>query len=106
MSESSENPAVDALPEAIAGALPFVPVVVGREVQRVTFPSPNGPLEGYQLRFQLEALQPDGSSRSSWTEWLHLPNPLMLFLTESLDTFMRTEGHLVGTAHGVKKLPG
>lgn len=75
----------------------FVPVVVGREVQRVTFPSPTGPLEGYQLRFQLETLKPGGVV-SSWTDWLHLSNPLMLYLTESLDLFMRTEGHLVGVA--------
>ena len=72
----------------------FVSVVVGREVRRHTFPSPSGPLEGYQLRFQLEQPLPGGSVKESWTEWLHLPNPLMLYLTESLDEFMRTEGHL------------
>ncbi len=60
----------------------------------MTFESPKGPLEGYQLRFQLAAPQPDGSEVVSWTEWLHLPNPLMLYLVESLDNFMRTEGHL------------
>ena len=73
---------------------PFVPIVIGREVKRKSFPSPHGLLEGYQLRFQLGAPQPDGSVLESWSEWLHLPNPLMLYLAESLDAFMRTEGHL------------
>lgn len=60
----------------------------------MTFATPSGPLEGYQLRFQLSAPQSDGSSLESWTEWLYLPNPLMLYLTDSLDEFMRKEGHL------------
>jgi hypothetical protein len=77
---------------------PYVTVVIGREVKRVTFPSPTGPLSGYQLRFQLGAPQADGSVTESWTEWLHLPDPLMLYLTESLDEFMRTEGHLAAKA--------
>ena len=76
--------------------LPFVPVVIGREVRQITFPTPTGTLEGYQLRFQLGAAQPDGTERVTWTDWLHLPNPLMLYLTESLDAFMREEGHLKG----------
>ena len=76
--------------------LPFVPVVIGREVKHTTFPTPSGALEGYQLRFQLGAPQPDGTELVMWTEWLHLPNPLMLYLTESLDSFMRDEGHLKG----------
>ena len=74
--------------------LPFVPVVIGREVRHTRFPSPTGELTGYQLRFQLGAPQLDGSELISWTEWLHLPDPLMLYLTESLDAYMRAEGHL------------
>ena len=74
-----------------AAAMPFVPVVVGREVKHVTFETPSGPRPGYQLRFELE--QP-GSTERMFTEWLHLPDPLMLYLTESLDQFMRSEGHL------------
>ncbi len=74
--------------------LPFVPVVIGREVRQTDFPTPTGSIQGYQLRFQLGAPQPDGSETVTWTEWLHLPNPLMLYLTESLDAFMREEGHL------------
>ena len=73
---------------------PFIPVVIGREVRHTTFPTPRGDIEGYQLRFQLACLQPDASEITTWTDWLHLPNPLMLYLTESLDDFMRTEGHL------------
>lgn len=76
--------------------LPFVPVVIGREVRHTTFPTPTGVLEGYQLRFQLGTPQPDGSENVTWTDWLHLPNPLMFYLTESLDAFMRAEGHLKG----------
>ena len=68
--------------------------MIGREVRHTTFPTPQGDVEGYQLRFQLASLRPDGTELSTWTEWLHLPNPLMLYLTESLDEFMRTEGHL------------
>ena len=64
------------------------------KVKRKSFASPHGLLEGYQLRFQLGAPQPDGTVLETWTEWLHLPNPLMLYLAESLDAFMRTEGHL------------
>ena len=75
-------------------AMPFVAVVIGREVKHVTFATPDGPLEGYQLRFQLGTPQPDGPALESWTDWVHLPNPLMLHLTESLDAYMRTEGHL------------
>lgn len=74
--------------------LPHVPVVVGREVKRVTFPTPNGAVEGYQLRFQLATPGAADAQAESWTDWLHLPNPLMLYLTQSLDEFMRTEGHL------------
>lgn len=74
-----------------ANKRPFVPVVVGREVKHVTFETPSGPRAGYQLRFKLEA--PD-SCEAHFTEWLHLPDPLMLYLTESLDEFMRSEGHL------------
>ena len=76
--------------------VPFVPVVIGREVRHTSFPTPTGTLEGYQLRFQLGAAQPDGTETVTWTEWLHLPNPLMLYLAESLDAFMRDEGHLKG----------
>lgn len=75
-------------------SMPFVAVVIGREVKHVTFETPDGPLEGYQLRFQLGTPQPGGPAVESWTDWIHLPNPLMLYLTESLDEFMRTEGHL------------
>lgn len=71
--------------------MPFVPVVVGREVKHVTFATAAGPREGYQLRFELEV---PGSAQTSFTEWLHLPDPLMLHLVESLDEFMRAEGHL------------
>ena len=74
--------------------MPFVPVVIGREVRHTSFPTPTGSLPGYQLRFQLGTPQPDGSEHVGWTEWLHLPDPLMLHLTESLDAFMRAEGHL------------
>ena len=49
-------------------------------------------MERYQLRFQLASLRPDGSELTTWKDWLQLPNPLMLYLTESLDEFMRTEG--------------
>ncbi len=68
--------------------------MIGREVRHTTFPTPKGDVEGYQLRFQLASLAADGLELTSWTEWLHLPNPLMLYLTESLDDFMRKEGHL------------
>ncbi len=90
--------------ELLAPATPYVAIVIGREVKRMTFPSPHGPLDGYQLRFQLGAPQADGSVTESWTEWLHLPDPLMLYLAESLDAFMRTEGHLKPAA--TLALPG
>ena len=82
----------------MAADIPFVPVVVGREVKHVTFATPKGPREGYQLRFELAVPGDGGAETSQWTEWLHLPNPLMLFLTESLDQFMRSEGHLKGVS--------
>ncbi len=79
---------------AMPDTVPFIPVVIGREVRHTTFPTPRGELQGYQLRFQLGAPQADGSEVVTWTDWLHLPDPLMLMLTESLDAYMRSEGHL------------
>ncbi len=69
----------------------FLPVVVGRELRHVIFESPAGQRAGYEMRFELEV---PGSGEARFSEWLHLPDPLMLQLTQSLDAFMRSEGHL------------